>query len=235
MDFKEKIKLIVELQAKDINLDKLRSRADAIPLEIEEKNSFVENLKGELEAAKKHLTQFQLDKKNRELELESKEQQIKKHNTELNSIKSNDAYRALLSEIEGCKKVKSGLENDILELMDMMEKEAVAIKENDKAVKEKENGFKAEIKTLESELSSVKADIQKFESERAGFAKNIPDDILSRYEYIRESRDGIAVVPMDGNNCGGCHIVLRPALINEVRKGQDVVVCDSCSRIIYEK
>jgi uncharacterized protein len=235
MEIKEKISLLIVLQEKDVNLDALRSKAQEIPQKIAEEQALLETIKLDTEEKKKNLTKLQLLKKEKELELETKEVQIRKHSSELNSIKSNDTYRALLSEIDNCKREKNSLENQILDVMEGIEKESVLIKENEKYLKSKEAESAAKISALQSDLKKIEGDIVIFEAQRGEYVKQLPNELLNRYDYIRESRQGFAVVPVDGENCGGCHIVLRPQIINDVCKNTDIVTCDSCSRILFKK
>lgn len=235
MDTKEKLALLIALQDKDTLLDQKRLKALDIPKAIDEEKAAFEKIRTEIEDTKKSLTKLQLAKKEKELELESKEAAIRKHSAELNAVKSNDAYKALLSEIDGAKKGKSALENEILDIMEGIEKEALVIKENEKLLKAKEGESASRIAALQEELKKIEAEIAHLEAERKVFGETIPRELISRYEDIRESRGGCAIVPIDGENCGGCQMVLRPQVINDVCKNSDIVVCDSCSRILFRK
>jgi len=234
-DIREKLQQLVKLQEKDCALDALRKKTKDFPAQIESEKGSMVRLRAEFEEKKGKLTQYQMKRKEKEIELDSKEGQIKKHNMELNSIKSNDAYKALLAEIAKAKNDKSALENEILELMDLVEKESAQIKEEEKKLKTKDVEIQANIGRIQNELKQVEEQIAVLEKERNEFSVTIPKDILSRYDYIRESRGGVAIVPVEGSDCGGCHIVLRPQIINDVCKGQDFITCDSCSRILYKK
>jgi len=235
MEIKEKIGFLIKLQEKDVILDGLRAKAAEIPAKIEEEKSRILNFKTETEEKKKGLIRLQLSKKEKELELETKEGQIRKHSSELNTIKSNDTYKSLLTEIDNCKRDKNALENGILDVMEDMEKESLVIKENEKLLKGKESECAAAIALMEAELKKVQDEAAVLEAERAEYVKSLPNELLSRYDYIRESRQGSAVVPVEGENCGGCQMVLRPQIINEVCKNQEIITCDSCSRILFKK
>jgi predicted nucleic acid-binding Zn-ribbon protein len=232
---KEKLDLLIILQEKDRVLDKFRSRAREIPLKIEEHGTTINGLRTQLDESKKNVISFQLEKKQKELDLESHEAQIKKRTAELNSVKSNDTYKALLAEIETAKKANSQLENDILEIMEKIDAENIAAREKEKELKLKESAIQSDIKCLEDDLAKLNAEISKLETERSEYSKGIPSDVLKRYDWIRESREGVAVVAIEGENCCGCNMQLRPQVVNDVIKGQDFVTCDSCSRILYKK
>ena len=85
------------------------------------------------------------------------------------------------------------------------------------------------------EVVKVNAEFEKLVKERNEFAGNIDKELLRHYEYIRESKGGQAVAGVEDDICGGCHIALRPQVINDVCKEQELIICDSCSRILYKK
>jgi uncharacterized protein len=232
---KEKLDLLIILQDKDNELDKVKKLAAEVPVKIEGQKALIAGLRAELEISKKTAVDLQLLKKQKELDLETHENQIRKHNAELNSIKSNDAYKALLTEIENSRKVNSQLENDILEIMEKIETEVASSKEKEKILKLKETEIHGVIKCFEDELAKLQAEAAQLEAARNEYAAGIPPDVLKKYDWIRESREGLAVVSIDGENCSGCNIHLRPQIVNEVFKGQDFIFCDSCSRILYKK
>ncbi|MBN1622607.1 MAG: hypothetical protein JW871_08460 [Endomicrobiales bacterium] len=231
---KEDIKLLIQLQNKDIELDKLRYRAEAIPKEIEQSSTVLNQYKEEIESSRNELKKLQVSRKEKEVDLESKENDIKKHNLDLNSIKTNEAYKAKLNEIEGSKKQKQALEDEILVFMEQIEQKSLEVKQKEKEFKEQEAGVSGKINILKKELEQVNQKVSELEPARSEFVKKVPGKLFSHYEHIRSGRQGVAVVPIDGENCGGCNITLRPQIINDVYKAQDLVFCDSCSRILYK-
>jgi uncharacterized protein len=232
---REQLELLAVLQEKDVIIDRLKDIESSIPKQIEELNNVLELKKNTMNGTKNAINELQLKRKAKELDLETKENEIKKHSMELNSIKTNDAYKALLSEIEGCKKQKDDVESEILDIMEKMENESRKLREEEKQYKE----FEAKIRTdgvkLEEDLKKAKAERERLEKERVEFAAQIHKDFLSKYEYVRESKDGIGISNIEGESCTGCHITLRPQIINDVCKEQEIVVCDTCSRILFKR
>jgi hypothetical protein len=231
---REDLKKLIDLQVKDTAMDKLKKIAEAVPARIEEQNALLASLKQEAEGAKKNATQLQMHRKEKEIELETKETDIRKHGNELNAVKSNDAYKALLSEIEIAKQQKTLLEDEILLIMEQIDKEQAVFREKEKEFKQKENEVKSNISAIEAEFIKLQDEISVLEAERTAFAEVLNQEVLRNYDYIRGARSGQAVVPIDKNECGGCHINLRPQTVNDVIKGQDLVMCDNCSRILYK-
>ena len=187
-----------------------------------------------LEQSKKSLLDAQLSRKNLELEIDAKDQAVRKHSGELNSVKSNDAYKALVSEIEAAKKEKVLLEDQVLVLMEKIEtlqKEAKASEvESQKARAE----LDAQDRALEAEEAELKAKAEAKHGEREAFSASLPGDARARYEAIQRGRpDFVAVVAVNAMVCGGCRTGLTPNLVNQVMKGKEIVTCESCSRILY--
>ena len=229
------ITLLIELQEKDNAIDVLNSQISGIPLEITQKKELILQLKTDFEATKSLFTQLQIKRKEKEMDVETKENLIKKHSGELNSIKSNDAYKALILEIEQAKKEKYALEDEILQIMEDSEKKSAELKENEKKYKEKEKHIEQEITDITKKLDVFKNDVLQKCQQRTILAQKVEPNILSMYEYIRSGKGGVAIACIEGENCGGCHINLRPQLINEVHKAQALVRCDNCFRILYKK
>ncbi|MFC1501273.1 zinc ribbon domain-containing protein [Elusimicrobiota bacterium] len=235
METSEKIDLLVALQEKDTELNNLKQQITKDPEDINSQKELSEKYRSDAENEKKTLLDLQKAKKEKELDLETKETEIKKHNLELGSIKSNDAYKALLIEIESGKQDQSALENDILELMEKIDEESKKAKDVDSESKKREIEIQGKIKELENEIKVLQEKYNSLKAERDEFAKKIPEDLLSHYDHIREGRDELAIVSLDGESCGGCGSILRPQTINDLHKGKELVVCDNCSRFVYLK
>ena len=234
-DIKEALAVLVSLQEKDRILDSFRQKAGEFPGEIEKRKKDFEDLRRETEEKKKGLSQLKMLKKNKEMELETLEADIRKHNLELNAVKSNDAYKALLKEIGEGKKASSNIETEILDLMERLEQAAQMSLAADQEVKLKEREMQDDIIRLEEEYKKMQAQVTTAELERATAVSIIPEAILKQYDHIRKVREGVGVAAIEGETCGECNMLLRPALINEVYKALEFVSCDSCSRILYRK
>lgn len=229
----EQLRLLIEIQEIDKVIGSLNKRKKSIPEQIEKIRNFIEEEKKKVEQSKKELSQLQIERKNKEIDLDVKEQTIRKHLTELNLVKTNEAYRALLAEIEKSKIEKSQVEDDILEFMEKIENLTLGIKGMEKETREKEEKSTEEIRTLEEELANVSEELTKEEDKRKGYLEKISPSLFNRYERIREIKEGLAVVPIEEGYCGGCRMLLPPHLINEVYKNQTIITCEICSRILY--
>lgn len=231
---KEHLHALIALQGQDAGLDKIKAEMDRIPAEVAALNAGLEKEKLRLNESKAKTVALEKKKKERELELAGKEEAAKKHGGELNSVKTNEAFKALQKEIE-CAKLEAGdIETAILELMDQVDasrKEEKAAAAELKGVEEK---VKAQVASLEAELAEFKGRFDAAKAARDQAAAPVPAEALKIYDHIRGRGKKDAVVPIDSNNCSACRVILAPQVIVEATKAKALVTCESCQRIIYK-
>ena len=230
---KDDIKALLSLQERDLEMDRLSAELSAIPGKIADIKATVDGAKKALEDAKKEVTALTMSRKQKELDLETQEGAIRKHSTELNAVKTNEAYRALLGEIEKAKLTKSGLEDQVLQLMDQIDQANKAWKEKENAFKADEVGLLRQIADLETRQKEVEQALASKKGERETAFAALSKNYAGQYDRLRKGRRGAAVVPIRHEQCSGCHMKVSQNLINEVRRGQKMMTCESCSRIVY--
>lgn len=227
------IKQLLNVQAQDSDYDRLRGEASAIPAKITALKNEIQANKAALEAAKKDLTQFQLTKKQKDIDLDMREGAIRKHSGELNAVKTNEAYKALMGEIEKAKQEKSVLEDEVLVLMDKIDQASKVWKEKEASAKGVENGLQQQISEWESKQKALETAAEQKKQERDGLVAALPAKLREPYEGLRSHKRTNAVVPIRKEQCTGCHMRVSQNLINEVQRGQKLMTCESCSRIVY--
>ena len=234
-NLKDVLLKLSELQEKDIKIVEQNNKINKLPADIENKKSELLKIKEDFENKKSAYVKLNTLKKEKESLLNEKEAVIAKHTASLNTIKSNDLYKACLLEIEKAKADKSVVEDEILQLMEDIDKEIVNLKKYETETKQKEENINNEIKEMDLSINKIKDEISSLQKDRDEFAKNIPTNILSQYERIRENRNGQGLALIEGDSCGGCNMVLRPQLIVQATKCKELVYCDNCSRILFNK
>lgn len=229
----EDIKKLIRLQAIDRTMDAIHGDLVELPREIEEKKLMIQQNQTAQEEEKKKLVQTLVKRKEKEIELGSQEEKIRKHEGELNLIKSNASYRTMLSEIENAKKQQNQIEDDILNLMEEADLTSKELKRMEADSLEKKKQYEEEIRQIELRIKEKETNLESETKKREEFCASVPDSILSRYQFIRGKRKSTVLASIVGETCGSCHTMLTQSTINEVRKGKDLVSCDSCSTILY--
>lgn len=231
---KEHLQALIALQEKDAGLDKIEAEMNKIPIEIAALKVGLEKEKTQLNDAKAKTVALEKKKKEKELELAGKEEAARKHGSELNSVKTNEAFKALQKEIEAAKQAGSAIETEILVLMDEVDASRRQEKAAAAELKGVEEKVKAQIAALEAELSQVKARFEAARAAREESAVPVPAEAMKIYDHIRGRGKKDAVVPIDGNTCSACRVILAPQVIVEATKAKNLVSCESCQRILYK-
>jgi uncharacterized protein len=185
------------------------------------------------ETAKTKAKQIESDRKNLELEVESKKKLIEKYSLQQFQTKKNEEYRALAHEIDGCKEAIFKIEDQQL---DLMEKAEVAAKEVAAAAKissELVKNVETQIKALADREISLKRQLEELESDHEKIAEAVEEGARARYNRLRNSKGGTAIVGIEHGVCGGCHMKLPMAVILGVQGEQEITSCPNCGRILY--
>lgn len=228
------LRKLVKLQQYDEELRLLDEEINAIPIEIQNQENELINTQKIKENIKEEIKKIQIEIKNKEIEIQSIEQQIKKHTQELNSVKTNEQYRALLSEIEKLNKEKDNIEVEVLTLMEEIDKKNKELKEEEEKLNKVKGLVEQKIKELKDYQQQLKQKFELKSKEREEFISNIDKKYLDIYNNIASNKESaLAAVSLADNTCEKCNMYITKQEINDIRKYEDFVFCNSCSRILY--
>jgi uncharacterized protein len=232
---KESIQVLFEIQTRDTAIDRLKNALALVPDEIQLLRKTVEAERAKAEELKNESKKLQVERKNKEVELASKEELISKHQRELNSVKSNEAFKALQHEIDQAKSEKGALEEQVLALMERTDELARGEKTEAKRVEAHRVEIEAQVRKLEADAETLKTEIASKTAERDGVAAQAAPEMLKQYESLRARRSGVALVPVRAGSCGGCNLKLTPQTLVDVKKHSKLVLCEGCQRILFDK
>jgi uncharacterized protein len=185
------------------------------------------------EASKLKAKQIESDRKNLELEVEAKKKLIEKYSLQQFETKKNEEYRALAHEIETCKGDIFRIEDQQLELMEKAEAAAQEVAAAAKVSAELVKNVDAQIKALNDREVSLKKQLDELRSDHEKLAEAVEEGARGKYDRLRRSKGGTAIVGIEHGVCGGCHMKLPMAVILGVQGDQELVSCPNCGRILY--
>ena len=231
---------VKELLRKLVALQKIDAEVYQFKREIKEKPALLADVKVKYE---KKLTRYhdlqqqaqniERARKAKELDLKSKEEDIIKANTVLMTLKTNKEYQAKLFEIETLASDKSVLEDEILKLMDDASKLAEEVAAEKAIVDEEEKIYLAEKEKVDAAIKDLLDKVATFEGQRSQACEGIDKATLAMYERLVENRMGLAMVPVVNESCGGCFMRQTAQMMNQLKKCEAVVRCETCARIQY--
>ncbi|HKQ57955.1 MAG TPA: C4-type zinc ribbon domain-containing protein [Candidatus Eisenbacteria bacterium] len=188
--------------------------------------------RGRLEAIKKELGEFQVRRRAIEKDIEVLAAEERKFQGQLPLVKKNEEYTALLHEIAGAKQKRSDRETDLLVLMDEEERRSGEKPVLEKALAAAEAEAATRLKSLAAEEEQERAKVTAIEAERATLVVQLAANTRTRYERIRTGKGGRAVAPILKGACGGCYRGQAPQVLQEARRGDRVLICDGCGRML---
>jgi predicted nucleic acid-binding Zn-ribbon protein len=188
--------------------------------------------RGRLETLKKELTGYQTRRRQIEKDIEALQAEERKYQGQLPLVKKNEEYSALLHEIAGVKKKGSDRETDLLMLMDEEERRQAERPKLEKELATVEAEISGRLGALAAEEQAERDKAAVVEAERAKLLERLPAGTRSRYERIRASKGGRAVVPILKGACGGCFRAQPPQMLQEARRGDRLLTCEGCGRLL---
>jgi uncharacterized protein len=233
MDLKSQLLNLINLQSIDSEIYALKNRQEQMPVEIKAIEAAFEEKKKHLADLEKELLDFQKQKKDRDLELASKEESTKKLQGQLYSLKTNKDYQTMLGQIQDSKADASVIEDKILEVMDKTDKVKTSIEQEKQRLKEEEKVFLGEKKKVDDKLKEISERIETLVGQRKQVIPGIDAKILKQYERILDNRNGLAIVKVNTDSCGGCNMLVPPQVINLIQMYDRIITCEMCNRILY--
>ena len=188
--------------------------------------------KARLEAHKQRLHELQLWHRQAEKDVETLQAEERKFQGQLPLVKKNEEYQALLKEIGDRKGRRSDRETELLVLMDEEQRLVGERPALELALKSAEGETATRLQAIASEEQREREQVAALERERQALLVRLPVGIRARYERIRTSKEGRAVVPILKGSCGGCYRGQPPQALQEARRGDRVLTCDGCGRLL---
>lgn len=227
------VEALLVLQERDARVSALTAELDALPRQIAAVEQEVAARTAKFEEIKLRTRQIEADRKKIDLDVQSKQGAISRYKSQQQQTRKNEEFAALNHEIEHAEKEISALEDSELELMEAYDKGLAAVAEAQKELtlfQEKAKGKKAD---LEKRAAAAAAELIAAEEKQAAAEQAVPDDAVPRYRRILKSKKDVAIVPIRGGACGGCHMKLTSQTVLTARAGEGLVACENCGRLVY--
>ncbi len=208
-------------------------RRDTVPEDLVEVDREFQEKVQAVAALKARLAEAAVEKRKAESELADLKEKLKKYQTQLRSVQSSREYSAALNEIDGVEKLIRGTEDRFLELEEEIEKASGELSEREETLpaeteqhEERMKDWRAEQRDINEQLAGAREEIARLEAE-------IPPRDRAEFRRLIDKKHGLAVAVVIGGSCSACHVKVRPAAMQILKQGREIVYCDSCKRILY--
>ncbi len=226
------LEALLQLQRYDAKLMEIQRTRDEIPRKRDALKAALDQAKHAHEQAKKDLERVRLDRRTQEKEIEVVQAESAKLERQLLDVKTNKEYQAMLHEIEALKSKRSDRETVVLEHFEREEALVAQMKQAEQRISEEERRLKSGEAELEREGAALDQSIHSIKVDRDQVRPRVPATLLARYDRLAGTRDGIAVAEVRKGSCGACFKALTLQMVQEARRTDVVLHCESCGRIL---
>ena len=236
LSVEEKLQHLYELQKIDTEIDKIKTLRGELPLEVQDLEDEIAGLETRLENYKNEINEASKSIAAKKQEILKSEELIKKYTEQLDNVRNNREYDALSKEVE-FQKLEIELQNKrIRETQKLKAEKEVDLEIAKKQHEEKKNDLDAKKAELDDIIAETHKDEENLTKKSEELAANIDERLLTAYRKIRaNARNGLAVVTVDRDACGGCFNKIPPQRQLDIRSRKKIIVCEYCGRILIDK
>jgi len=225
---------LIDLQQTDTNLRRLKKILDgandsraAIESEFADQASAIREIQERRDAL--HAKRADLEK-----QIAENRTYLERAERNLKHAQNSKEYETAMRETDALQKAISGFETQIVETMEAVEAADQEVADRSEEIASHDSKLAAAIAELDASVASARSEFEtSTEHRKAAFATLSPQ-LASVYDRLAQrSRDGIAVAEVVNGSCSACFMALRPQIQLEVKRGDQIITCESCTRIMY--
>jgi predicted nucleic acid-binding Zn-ribbon protein len=231
----EKLSSLVSLQKVDSKLDEIKILKGELPMEVADLEDEIQGLHARqlrIEEEINGITEFIEQKKEA---IRNAEAMVKKYEKDSENVKNNREFEAINKEIEMQQLEVKLCEKHIKDANEEIAEKAGALEKAKKAIASKEGVLTSKKAELEKIIATTEKEEKQYNKAAEEARSHVDERLLASYEKIRHNyRNGLAVVPVERDACGGCFYSIPPQKQSEIKQRKKVMVCENCGRILVD-
>ncbi len=236
INVEEKLKNLYALQTTLTQIDKVKTLRGELPREVQDLEDEIEGLTTRIEKIGKEIDTIKRDISAMNENIEVNNANIERYKTQMDSVRNNREYDNLTKQIEYAELDNQLNEKRIGEAKALIDSKTQEMSNSNAMV----NDRRTDLDIKKSELDEIIADTRAEEERLRETAKNlectIEPRLLSAFKRIRHnSRNGLGIVSVDRDACGGCYNKIPPQRQLDIRMRKKIIVCEYCGRIIIDR
>jgi predicted nucleic acid-binding Zn-ribbon protein len=227
--------MLEQLQEIDYLIDNLKIARNGLTGEMDGIEQALIDARQELAGLESRVVQIEQEKGELEASQSVEQENIRRSETNMKEIKTNKEYQAVGREIAAARKQAAEIEEQTLQkigLIDDLNTEITALKDT---LAELEQNTSQRRDEKQAEINKIQQDIDEDVARREAITKELPASVVKRYNALREQRRGQAVAIARDGYCLGCNMNLPPQLYNSLFKGDELISCPHCQRVLILK
>lgn len=231
----EKLVSLIRLQKIDSKMDEIRILKGELPMEVKDLEDEIEGLHARQTRIEEEINGvLEFIEQKKEI-IKEAQALIKKYEKQSENVKNNREFEAINKEIETQTLEEKLAEKNIKDATEDMAEKANQLELAKKAVAAKEGNLAAKKAELEKIIKETEKEEKQYAKEMDEARAEVEDRLLLSYDRIRNNfRNGLAVVPIERDSCGGCFHAIPPQKQSEIKLHKKVMGCENCGRILVD-
>ncbi len=235
VNVEQKLFALYGLQQIDTQIDKIKIIRGELPLEVEDLEDEIAGLETRIEKYVNEATEFEVVATDKRNAIKESQSLISKYKEQQMNVRNNREYDSLTKELEFQELEIQLSEKKIKEAEFRVEKVKVDITDAEEQLKLRKEDLDAKKDELTEIVAETEKEEQEFVVQSKEHEKNIEDRLLTAYKRIRNNaRNGLAVVHIERDACGGCFNKIPPQHQLDIRMHKKIIVCEYCGRILVD-
>ncbi len=230
---KEQIWLLVEFQETGIQKDIALAKLSGAPSKLAALDNELATFQAALDELETRSGELKKKYRENESEVRSEQSREKKKQEQLRAVKTNKEYQSMLKEIADLKKKISGMEDEMLLILDEQEHLESALAQKRKEKESLISKVEGDRQAIERELESFRKKAAELGERMNEIGKKIDGRLFGKYAWVQGRVGRTAIVPVKRAVCQGCHLNIPPQMFNELQRCDKLEFCPHCQRIIY--
>ena len=206
---------------------------DTVPVELTEVDREYREKIDTVTRLKQRLVTADAERRREEAELVEVKEKLKKYQTQLRQVQTSREYGALLNEIDGVEKLVRSTEDRVLTLEEEIETARADLAAREEHLPEETEQHEERLKDWRATQRAIDEDLEAARAEIRQLESQVPARDRSEFQRLIDKKGGLAIAKVVSSSCSACHVKVRPAALQTLKAGREIVYCDSCKRILY--
>ena len=235
LSIEDKLKNLYQLQTMLSEIDKIKTLRGELPLEVQDLEDEIEGLTTRIEKIQEEIAGLQREVSSRRITIQNNLTNIERYTSQLDNVRNNREYENLTKEIEYLQLDNQLNEKKIREAGEAQERKSEEIRRCSDTVTERRTDLDIKKSELDEIISETRAEEEKLRERSKSLEATIEPRLLSAFKRIRKnSRNGLGIVYVQRDACGGCFNKIPPQRQLDIRMRKKIIVCEYCGRIMID-
>lgn len=224
---------LVSLQSIDLEIDQIDDAIKSEQSGLDERISALAKREALINELQEKISSMHKESRTLEADMADKMDHVRERQSKMMQVQTGREQTALLKEIEDAKKSAKENEEQIIAIMETVEKLTAQMEAEKNLLKGEKELVAEETEKVRANIEDINKGKKTKDSVRSKKATGIKESVLRKYDTLRQRRNGLAVINVVDGVCQGCFMAIPPQKFNMLLKGDQMFECPTCQRLIY--